>query len=85
MNQQKTGFAYLMHLFILETFINRGLGKKFVEYIVNDDTFKDINFWRLDTKDAHELYRKFGFLEFPFPGRTMVRRKAANLSFNSDG
>ena len=74
-----------MHLFILETYINRGFGKKFVEYIVNDDIFKDINFWRLDTKDAHELYRKFGFLEFPFAGRTMGRRKAANLSFNSDG
>ena len=78
-----TVFAYLMDLFILENFRNRGLGKKLVDHIVNDDAFKDIRFWRLDTMDAHELYRKFGFQDPARPERIMERRKVANLSFNS--
>ncbi len=73
-----TVFAYLMDLFILENYRNLGFGKKLVEHIVNDDCFKDIRFWRLDTKDAHELYRKFGFKEAARPERIMERRKVAN-------
>lgn len=70
-----TVFAYLMDLFILEAYRNRGLGKILVKHIVNDNSFKDIRFWRLDTKDAHELYRKYGFKEPVLPERIMERRK----------
>ncbi|MEJ2157610.1 MAG: GNAT family N-acetyltransferase [Desulfobacteraceae bacterium] len=70
-----TVLAYLMDLFILEDYRNHGLGKMLVEHIVNDDAFKDICFWRLDTKDAHGLYRKYGFLKHTRPERIMERRK----------
>ena len=73
-----TVFAYLMDLFILETHRKRGLGKKLVDYIVNDISFKDIRFWRLDTMDAHGLYKKYGFKEPSRPERIMEKRKAAN-------
>ena len=81
-----TVFAYLLDLFILESHRNRGLGKSLVEHIVNDKAFKDVR-WRLDTKDAHELYRKYGFREPVFPEKIMERRKDANKnkSLNSDG
>jgi len=79
-----TVFAYLLDLFILETHRNRGLGKSLVDHIVNNDAFKDVR-WRLDTKDAHDLYRKFGFREPAFPEKIMEKRKAANQSFHSDG
>lgn len=69
-----TVFAHLMDLFILEAYRNRGLGKMLVNHIVNDDAFKSIRFWRLDTKDAHELYRKFGFNAPAFPERIMEKR-----------
>lgn len=69
-----TVFAYLMDLFILESYRNIGLGKLLVNYIVNDNSFKGIRFWRLDTKDAHKLYRKFGFKAPAFPERIMERR-----------
>jgi ribosomal protein S18 acetylase RimI-like enzyme len=77
-------FAYLLDLFILESHRNRGLGKSLVEHIVNDEAFKDVR-WRLDTKDAHELYRKYGFREPAFPEKIMERRKDANKLLNSDG
>lgn len=69
-----TIFAYLMDLFILEGHRKRGLGKRLVNHILNDQTFKDILFWRLDTKDAHELYRKYGFREPAFPEKIMEKR-----------
>lgn len=70
-----TIFAYLLDLFILEKFRKQGLGKRLVDHIINDGVFKDIHFWRLDTKDAHELYRKFGFRETAFPEKIMEKRK----------
>lgn len=60
--------------------INRGLGKKLVNHIVNSDDFKELRFWRLDTKDAHELYQKFGFKKPSLPERIMERRNITNSS-----
>ena len=80
-----TVFAYLMDLFILEGHRKGGLGKWLVDHIVNDQVLKDIRFWRLDTKDAHELYRKYGFREPAYPEKIMEKRKSANLALNSDG
>jgi hypothetical protein len=31
--------------------------------------------WMLATRDAHELYRRFGFQEIPEPSRFMTIRK----------
>lgn len=76
-----TIFAYLMDLFIFEGHRKRGLGKWFVEFIVNAPVFQDVRFWRLDTKDAHELYRKYGFKEPAFPEKIMEKRNVANHSF----
>jgi GNAT superfamily N-acetyltransferase len=73
-----TVFAYLMDLFILEPYRKCGLGKMLVDHIVNDASFKDIRFWRLDTMDAHDLYRKYGFKEPARPERIMEKRKATN-------
>jgi GNAT superfamily N-acetyltransferase len=79
-----TVFAYLLDLFILESYRKRGLGKYLVDHIVNNEALKNVR-WRLDTKDAHELYRKFGFREPAFPEKIMEKRKIANQSLNSDG
>jgi GNAT superfamily N-acetyltransferase len=69
-----TIFAYLLDLFILEGHRQRGLGKWFVEHIIKDPVFKDIRLWRLDTRDAHELYRKYGFQEPAFSEKIMEKR-----------
>lgn len=74
-----------MDLFILEEHRGRGLGKWLVDFIVSDQTLQDILFWRLDTEDAHELYRKYGFREPAFPEKIMEKRKVANTALNSGG
>jgi GNAT superfamily N-acetyltransferase len=80
-----TVFAYLLDLFILEGHRKRGLGKDLVNRIVNDPVFKDIKFWRLDTKDAHTLYEKYGFRKPAFPDKIMEKRNMANPAVNSAG
>lgn len=76
--------AYLMDLFILERHRKRGLGKRLVDAIIHHPSFKDVRFWRLDTKDAHDLYRKFGFRTPAFPEKIMERRHAARLTASAD-
>lgn len=72
-----TIFAYLMDLFVLEGYRKRGLGKMLVDHILNYEALKDVRFWRLDTRDAHELYEKYGFREAAFPERVMEKRNDA--------
>lgn len=69
-----TIFAYLMDVFILEDNRGRGLGKQLIDHIINYPDLQGIRFWRLDTDDAHGLYRKYGFKEPAFPGKIMEKR-----------
>ena len=53
--------AYLMDVFIIPEYRGRGLSIWFMDIIINQSELKDIGTWMLATKDAHELYAKFGF------------------------
>jgi len=53
-------FAWLCDVFILESHRSRGLGKWLVECVVEHPALKTIRRIMLATKDAHELYRKYG-------------------------
>lgn len=54
-------FAYIMDVFILEEYRNRGLGKELMEGIMKHPDLQGLQRIMLATKDAHEMYRKFGF------------------------
>lgn len=56
-------FAYLSDVFVLEEFRGEGLGKWLIETILTYPELQGLRRWVLATKDAHELYRKFGFTE----------------------
>jgi GNAT superfamily N-acetyltransferase len=64
-------FAYLADVFVLEAHRGHGLGVWLVETALGLPECKGAR-WLLGTRDAHELYRKFGFHETP-PGRIMRR------------
>jgi GNAT superfamily N-acetyltransferase len=65
--------GYLLDVFVLEAFRGRGLARWMVEAVLAEPCFAEIRTWVLTTKDAHELYRSFGFSEVE-PGRYMTRR-----------
>ena len=64
--------AYLADVFVLEAHRGKGLGAWLVEVITSHPELRQIRRWLLGTRDAHELYRKFGFVE-PKPGVLMER------------
>jgi GNAT superfamily N-acetyltransferase len=53
-------FAWLADVFVLELHRGRGLGKWLVECVVNHPDLQSLKFMFLGTRDAHELYRRYG-------------------------
>jgi len=66
-------FAWIADVFILDSFRGQGLGKWLMEVIISHPELQGFRRWVLATKDAHELYRKFGFTELKLPERWMER------------
>ena len=64
--------AYLADVFVLEPHRGRGLSKWLVETVLGVPELRRIRRWLLGTRDAHGLYRRFGFEE-PAPGVLMER------------
>lgn len=70
-------FAWLADVFVLEEFRGQGLGKWLVEVILSHPDLQGFRRWVLATKDAHELYRRFGFEALKRPERWMERADSA--------
>jgi GNAT superfamily N-acetyltransferase len=67
----RTTFAWLADVFVLEKHRGRGLGVWLVATAVTHPTVADIRIV-LGTRDAHGLYERFGFVPVT-PGRMMER------------
>lgn len=67
-------FAWVADVFVVERARGRGLGKWLVEVMLAHPNLRGFRRWTLATKDAHELYRQFGFSELKRPERWMERR-----------
>lgn len=65
--------AWLCDVFIDEAYRGRGLGKLLIQTIVSHPDLEKVKRWTLNTRDAHELYRKFGFTEIKNPEYAMER------------
>jgi GNAT superfamily N-acetyltransferase len=52
--------SYLADVYVLEEHRGRGLGVELVRFSVDDGPLAKTR-WYLHTRDAHDLYRKFGF------------------------
>jgi len=71
--------ALLRDVFILEPYRGQGLGKWLIKYILEYPELQDVQKWLLGTKDAHGLYRRYGFQNLAEPETIMVR---SNLKAN---
>jgi len=65
--------AYLGDVFILESHRGRGLSKLLMECITQHPALQGLRRWILLTRDAHGLYKKFGFTPVKAPDRYMER------------
>ena len=66
-------FAYLGDVYITEEFRGKGLSKWLMETIINYSDLQGLRRWILATRDAHELYEKFGFTALKHPTRWMEK------------
>ena len=64
-------FAYLADVFVLEEHRGQGLSKWLMESVVTHPELQGLRRWMLATRDAHKLYRKFGFENVASPDRLM--------------
>ncbi len=58
-----SSFAYLADLFVLAEHRGQGLGLWLVETVLACPALRTLRSFALATRDAQELYRKFGFVE----------------------
>jgi GNAT superfamily N-acetyltransferase len=66
--------AYLGDVFVLSEYRGRGLGKWLVECVLAHPELQGMRRWMLGTRDAHGLYRQFGFTPVAAPEKLMERR-----------
>ncbi len=64
-------FAYLCDVFILESHQGTGLGKWLIESVRAHPDLQGLRRWMLATRDAHGLYRQYGFSELSAPEKWM--------------
>lgn len=64
-------FAYLADVFVLDAWRGRGLSKLLMRCIMTHPELHGLRRWLLMTKDAHGLYRQFGWEVSSTPERVM--------------
>lgn len=69
----RTTFAYLCDVFVLEEFQGRGLGKWLMEAVTAHPDLQGLRRFVLATRDAHGLYERYGFRPLKSPERFMER------------
>lgn len=67
----KTTFAYLADVYILDAHRGKGLSKRLLETIQAHEDLQGLRRFLLATKDAHGLYEQFGFKPLLNPTRMM--------------
>ncbi len=68
-----TLFAYLCDVYVLEEYRGQGLAKWLLRCVMDYPDLASIRFWSLRTRDAHGLYRQFGFTGPAAPERYMEK------------
>lgn len=66
-------YAYLCDVYVLETHRGRGVSALLMRAMLSHPELQGLRRWMLMTRDAHGLYRKFGFAELRNPLAAMER------------
>jgi GNAT superfamily N-acetyltransferase len=75
-------FAWLCDAIVEDRYRRRGLGSWMMQIVLSHPGVRDLARWLLATRDAHDLYGRFGFTAMSHPQRWMQR--VATSSRDSD-
>jgi len=67
----KTTFAYLCDVYVLEAHRGRGVSKQLMAYVMQHPDLQGLRRMMLATRDAHGLYAQYGFTPLAAPDRIM--------------
>ncbi len=70
-----TSFGYLADVFISEEFRGKGYSKLLMKAVLKHPELQNFRRWMLATRDAHGLYKQFGFTPIPNPENFMQIHK----------
>jgi len=79
----RASYAYLADVYIEEPHRGKGLSKLLMRAVMAHPELQGLRRWILGTRDAHGLYRQFGFTEMQRPERWM--EKAAQGLYQNEG
>jgi GNAT superfamily N-acetyltransferase len=71
-----TVIAWLLDVLVAEDHRGSGIGKALVAAALTHPGLQNVRRWMLGTRDAHGLYRQYGFRELADPGLFMERMDA---------
>jgi GNAT superfamily N-acetyltransferase len=63
----KATFAYLCDVYVLEEYAGQGLGKRLMQSVQSHADLQGLRRFVLVTRDAHGLYKQFGFEPLQHP------------------
>lgn len=66
-------FCYVCDVYVLEAHRGRGLAREMVAMAMAHPRLAGLRRWNLVTRDAHALYRRFGFAALAYGERHMER------------
>lgn len=66
-------YAYLADVYVEGEYQGQGLGKLLMRAVMDHPDLQGMRRWLLGTRDAHGLYRQFGFTELKRPERWMEK------------
>jgi GNAT superfamily N-acetyltransferase len=67
----KTTFAYLCDVYVLDAHRGHGLAKRLMEHVTKHPDLQGLRRMMLATRDAHGLYAQYGFTPLAAPDRIM--------------
>jgi GNAT superfamily N-acetyltransferase len=72
----RASYAYLADVYIEENHRGKGLSRLLMRAVMDHPELQGLRRWMLGTRDAHGLYRQFGFTELQRPERWMEKANA---------
>jgi len=69
----RASYAYLADVYVEERYRGKSLSKLLLQAVLAHPELQELRRWILGTRDAHGLYRQFGFTELKVPERWMEK------------
>ena len=76
-------FGWVCDVYVLPEYRGKGIARAMLQAMLDHPELQGLRRWVLATRDAHDLYRRVGFIDLPNPERWMVIENRRVYSSNA--